>query len=247
MQQMQQMQQMMQMMQQMNQAKGWGAENNMMNMMGNNMQMNQNNNQAPSFSMQNKEEYDAYLKWCEENRARQAEQMKQQELLDQFKMKEEALQKEMAAQKQQMEAKERQENMQSQWKSWEAKMQMAHSFDSIGYEVMEMKHKYYYMVTFEFMKFCKCSDFAGEIEQFFNHDGVSTASYEEFDLSDLGLDATSSQDPFQVAQAIQRLSQGDQIKAFFGGLATSMCEGARQYYNQVVAWENQYRFLERLV
>jgi len=201
---------------------------------------------APVMSMNTKEEYDAYLKWCEENRARQAEQMKQQELLDAFKAREAARmeeeKKEMAA----MEAKERADSMQAQWRSWERKLEMSHSFDSIAGAVMEMKHKYYYMVTFEFLKFCKCSDFAAEIEHFFTHEGVSTNEYEEFDLADLGLDAVSGQDPVAVAAAINQISAADQTKAFFGGLAASMCEGARAYFNQVVAWENQYNFLERL-
>merc|ERR1712048_1084807 len=48
-----------------------------------------NNQQQPNFSMENKEEYEAYLKWCAENQARHAEQVKQQELLEQFKMRQE--------------------------------------------------------------------------------------------------------------------------------------------------------------
>merc|ERR1712048_712332 len=47
-----------------------------------------NNQQQPNFSMENKEEYEAYLKWCAENQSRHAEQVKQQ-LLDQFKMRQE--------------------------------------------------------------------------------------------------------------------------------------------------------------
>ena len=70
----------------------------------------------------------------------------------------------------QMEAHEREENMKAQWKQWEQKMQMAQNFDTIGYEMMEMKHKYYYMVTMSFMQFCKCSDFAANIKEFFHHD-----------------------------------------------------------------------------
>merc|ERR1712121_489574 len=58
--------------------------------MGNNQQQ-----QQPNFSMENKEEYEAYLKWCAENQARHAEQVKQQELLEQFKMRQEAHKQEM--------------------------------------------------------------------------------------------------------------------------------------------------------
>jgi len=247
--------QMMMMQMMMNAMKNNQWDNNNMNMgnmnMGNmgNMNMgNMGNNQQqqPNFSMENKEEYEAYLKWCAENQARHAEQVKQQELLEQFKMRQEAHKQEMEKAKIEMEAKERSENMKAQWKQWESQMEMVQNFDSIGYAVMEMKHKYYYTVVMEFMKFCKCDDFSGEIERFFGHDGVSY-KHEEFDLADLGLNAVSGQDAFQVAQALNNISKEDQIKAFFGGLAERMCEGARTYYNQVAAWEKQYRFLERLV
>merc|ERR1712121_409539 len=129
---------------------------NMGNMnMGN---MGNNQQQQPNFSMENKEEYEAYLKWCAENQARHAEQVKQQELLEQFKMRQEAHKQEMEKAKIEMEAKERSENMKAQWKQWESQMEMVQNFDSIGYAVMEMKHKYYYTVVMEFMKFCKCDD-----------------------------------------------------------------------------------------
>merc|ERR1719239_1013509 len=150
--------------------------------------MNQYQQQNPGFNMQSKEDYDAYLKWCEESRARQQEQSKQQELLDAWKKRQEESEK----QKEQM------------------KMQMAQNFDTIGYEMMEMKHKYYYMVTMSFMQFCKCSDFAANIKEFFHHDGVDTSKYEEFDLGDLGLTAAQSNDANAVARALNAVSQGDQ-------------------------------------
>jgi len=237
-----------------NMQQGWG--NNMQQGWGNNMQQgwgnqqqgngNQGGSQQPNFSMENKEEYEAYLKWCAESRARQAEQAKQQELLDAWKARQEESKHENEKHKHEVEEHEREQNMQAQWKMWEQKMKMAQNFDSVHYEVMELKHKYYYTVTFEFLKFCKCSDFAGEIQKFFHHEGVPE-KYEDFDLADLGLTAAAAQDPFQVAQALNNLSQMDQIKSFFGGLAASMCEGARAYYNQVHEWEEQHHFLERLV
>jgi len=230
------------------------GNNDMMNMMNmynnmNNMNnMNQNQQQQqPNFSMQNKEEYEAYLKWCEESRARQQEQSKQQELLDAWKQRQAAQEKAKEKYQMEMEAHEREENMKAQWKQWEQKLQMAQNFDTIGYEMMEMKHKYYYMVTMSFLQFCKCSDFAGEIKQFFHHEGVDTSKYEEFDLADLGLTAAQSNDAGAVARALNGLSQVDQIKAFFGGLSDSLCEGAKEYYDQVHQWEDQYKFLERLV
>merc|ERR1712130_417898 len=203
----------MNMMEMMNQAKGWGAKAT----------------EAPAkaddwYNMQSQEDYEAYLKWCEENRARTAEFQKQQELLNQFKAREEARKMEQEKERAKMEAEERQKNMMAEWKMWEKKMQMTHTFD--------------------FLKFCRCSDFTAEIERFFMHEGVST-SYEEFELADLG--AIDSSDPNAVAQALVQLSKGEQIKSFFGGLANAMCAGARTYFEQVEAWEKQYNFLERLV
>merc|ERR1712154_377796 len=101
--------------------------------------------------MQNREDYEAYLKWCEENRARNAEFQEQQRLLDQFKQREEAKKEEARKMRVQQEAKEKKQNMMAGWKQWE--MEMVASFDKLGYEIMEMKGKCYYPVTFEFMKF----------------------------------------------------------------------------------------------
>merc|ERR1712244_212869 len=155
---------MMQMMQMMQQMKGWGGDSHGMGGMG------QGPTPAPSWSTGSPEDVAAYLKWCEENQVRIAEQKKQ-----------------MMAK----EAEERKEAMESEWKMWEKKMTMTASFEKLGYEIMEMKHKYYYLVVFEFLKFCKCSDFTSEIERFFHHEGFETGNYEEFDLADLqGVDST---------------------------------------------------------
>ena len=108
---------------------------------------------------------------------------------------------------------------------------------------MEMKGQYYHKVAFAFLKFCKCSDFAGEIESFFM--GGHEAG-EEYDLDFMEDNIEVGSDPAVVAQALVNLSKGDQIKAFFGGLAESMCDGAEAYFEQVEAWEKQYNFLERL-
>jgi len=241
-------QQMMQMMQMMNMAKGWGSENS--NMGGGVMQqqMNQQQQQQQWQGMTNSADYEAYLKWCEENKVRQQEQAKQQELLNQFKLMEEKRKQEMEKERIEMEAKERQKNMMAQWKDWEAKMKISSNFERLGLEIMAIKHRYYSMVTTEFLKFCKCTDKASQIQALFNG-GAATASsdYQEFDLSDLGLTQAQSNDPLAVARAIMGLSQAEQVKAYFYGLATQMCEGANAYFDQVEAWEKQYNFLEKLV
>merc|ERR1712117_270364 len=163
----------MQMMQMMNAAKGWGSQQQGGNMGGNTGVMQQ---QQQWQGMTNSADYEAYLKWCQENKMRQQEQ-------------EEKRKEEMEKKKIEMEAKEREENMMSQWKSWEQKMKMSSNFESLGYEIMEMKMKYYYMVTFEFLKFCKCQDKTSQIMAFFSKEGMSSnkADYEEFDLADLNI------------------------------------------------------------
>merc|ERR1711963_605407 len=203
-------QQMMQMMQMMNAAKGRGSQQqggNMGGNMGSNMggnqgvmqqQMQQQQQQQQWQGMTNSADYEAYLKWCQENKMRMQEQERQQQLLVQFK-------------------------------------------------AMEMKHRYYSLVVMEFLKFCKCTDKASQIQAFF---GTQTSrgdlSYEEFDLSDLGLTQAQSTDARAVAQAVMGLSAQEKVKAYFYGLATQMCEGANDYFDQVEAWEKQYNFLEKL-
>merc|ERR1711963_78049 len=217
--------QMMQMMQMMNAAKGWGSQQQGGNMggnmggnvggnMGGNMggnqgvmqqQMQQQQQQQQWQGMTNSADYEAYLKWCQENKM-------------------------------------------AQWKGWEQRMKMSSNFEHLGYEIMEMKMKYYYMVTFEFLKFCKCQDKTSQIQAFFSHEGMSSnkADYEEFDLADLGITEAQSTDPNAVARALVNLSAQDQIKAYFYGLATDMCKGAQAYFDQVELWEKQYNFLEKL-
>merc|ERR1711963_979228 len=196
-------------------------------------QMQQQQQQQQWQGMTNSADYEAYLKWCQENKMRMQEQERQQQLLVQFKA---------------MEAKEREENMMAQWKGWEQRMKMSSNFEHLGYEIMEMKMKYYYMVTFEFLKFCKCQDKTSQIQAFFSHEGMSSnkADYEEFDLADLGITEAQSTDPNAVARALVNLSAQDQIKAYLYGLATDMCKGAQAYFDQVELWEKQYNFLEKL-
>lgn len=196
------------------------------------------------WGMQSKEDYEAYLKWCEENKMRQAEQAKQKELLEMYQKAEEGRKMEMEKMRVEKEAKERHDNMMAQWASWQKKLKMQSEFEGLGEEIMELKHKYMYMVTCEFLKFCKCSDFSADLERYFQHDGF-TYAHEEWDLEDLeGIDGT---DPVAVAQAIANKPEIYQIKAFFGGLAESMCGGARAYVEQLQQWEKTYNFMERLM
>jgi len=229
---MNQMMQMMQMMQQNN--NGWGMQQAP-------AQQQQQNNW---WGMEKQEDYEAYLKWCEENKARQAEQAKQKELLDMYEKQEAERKMQMEKERVRHEAEERHESMMAQWKMWQKRLEMQHEFDGLAYAMMEMKHKYMYMVTMEFLKFCKCSDWSNELARYFQHDGLDYNT-DEYELDDLqGVD---SDNPTEVARAIANLPKEDQIKIFFGGLATSMCAGGKVYVDQVMAWEKEFNFLDRLM
>merc|ERR1711936_9142 len=80
------MEQMMQMMQMANMMKGWGWGGE---------EKKEEEKAKEWYNAQNSEDYEAYLKWCEENKARQSEQKRQQELLDMFKAREAKRKEEM--------------------------------------------------------------------------------------------------------------------------------------------------------
>merc|ERR1712184_184736 len=77
------MKNMMNMMEMMNKMKGWGDEKN-------EMQAPARQEESQWYQMENSADYEAYLKWCEENRARTAEFQQQSRLLEQFKQRESA-------------------------------------------------------------------------------------------------------------------------------------------------------------
>jgi len=236
------MQQMMQqMMMQQQQNKGWNSDYGMTQ-----MNQNQNNMQHQNGMMggMSQEDYEAYLKWCEEKKMVSTAQEQQKNLMKMYEEREQERKAENERNRLQHEAEERHEMMMSQYKNYQRRLEEQEEFDSLEYALMEMKHKYTFMLTAEFLKFCKCSDFTADLEKFFMHDGVTVTS-QEFNLDDLeGIDST---DAVAVAQALANRPQVDQIKAFFGGLAGSMCEGARGYVEQLMAWEKEYNFIERLM
>merc|ERR1712203_816788 len=126
------MKNMMSMMEMMNKMKGWGDEKN-------EMQAPARQEESQWYQMENSADYEAYLKWCEENRARTAEFQQQSRLLEQFKEREAAKKEEARKMQVQMEAEEKKKNMMAEWKMWEKQMESVAEFDKLGYEIMEMK------------------------------------------------------------------------------------------------------------
>merc|ERR1712226_1401778 len=197
--------QMMQMMQMMNMMKGWGGD--------------YQEKKEPAkewYKAQNSEDYEAYLKWCEENKARQADQKRQQELLDMFKARE-------AARKEEMEKDRLEEEI---------------AEEKMSYYKMVLNE------FLKFCKCNNYNDQIKSF--FSKEGSMAKGDYEEWDITDLGLTAAQSTDPLAVARAVLPLSDQERVKNYFHGLAMAMCEGARGYYDQIHQWEDQYKFIERL-
>jgi len=225
--------------------KGWGGDNNSGNMGGNMGGGSQQ--QGDWWSAQNSEDYEAYMKWCQERQMAVQETEQQRLMLKQWEETQEKRKMEVEHEKQAKEAAERQHSMMAQWKMWQMRLSQQHEFDNLMYQFSEQKHGYMFAVTMEFLKFCKCSDFTDELQRYFMHGDMhySHADGDDWDLDDLqGINGNDAQ---AVAQAIANLPRVDQLKAFYGGLATAMCSGARQYVEQVKSWENTYKFLDHLM
>lgn len=188
------------------------------------------------------EDMEAYRKWCDERQRATKEQEQQKQLLEMWEKQEETRKMEAERKAHEQEAAERHESMMSQWKMWQMKITQMHTFDDLTYTFAESKHHYMFLVMTEFLKFCKCSDYTEEFERYFMHDGSSYHHDDDFDLEEL--DAINTNDAFAVARALAGQSKADQNKAFFGGLAESLCSSARSYVEQVREWEKTYNFLD---
>jgi len=232
---MQQMQQMMSMMNNMmsqqQQQQGWGKQE----------AQNQDNQQW--WGMQNSADYEAYTKWCQEKQALQVEQKKQEELIEMYNKAEEARKVQMERESAEMAAHERSESMRIQWAQWQEKLTMVQDYDRMGKVVMEMKHKYMYAVTCEVLKFCKCHNWLDDITKYFDHEGFESSST-EWDLDDM--ESINGNDYRQVAQVLVGKSAEYGVKSFFGGLSTSLCEGAKTYIEGIMEMDKNTHFMSNL-
>lgn len=253
---MMQQQMMQQMMQMMQKQQGWGGNHggNMGGNNGGNMGGNMGGNNGGNmgggtdgewWGAQKGEDYEAYMKWCEERTMAMQEQKQQQEMLEQFQKAEESRRMETEKTRVHKEIEERRESMMAQWKMWQMRLGQQHEFDNLMEKFAEMKHTYMFAVTMEFLKFCKCSDFTEELQRYFLHGDMKYEGGDDWDLDDLeGIDTTNA---VEVARVIANKSRTEQVKAFYGGLATSMCMAGRAYVEQVKSWENTYKFLDHLM
>jgi len=210
---------------------------------GGNQQQQVQTNSNQWWGMETEEDYNAYVRWCEERRMAIAEQEEQQNMLMQITRHAEE-KKHAAAQEHAMkEQKMKRETMVAQWRMWQATLSQADQFDGLMDKYGEMKIHYMFSLTMDFLKFCRCSDYTGHLQRYLIHSGQTyePGMTDAFNLDQLeGID-TSNVDA--VAQRLALLGEGDQIKAFFGGVINSMCDSVKSYVNQVEAWETQYNFM----
>merc|ERR1711976_778050 len=110
------------------------------------------------------------------------------------------------------EQKARRESMMAEWRMWQAQIAQADEFDAMIYGSMEMKYKYMFDITMEFLKFCRCADDTAHLQRYLQY-GDKTyqpGTTDAFNLDDLeGIDTTSVD---AVAQRMAGLSQVAQIK-----------------------------------
>nr|KAG5698979.1 hypothetical protein BaRGS_033492 [Batillaria attramentaria] len=195
------------------------------------------------WGMTNEDDYEAYLRWCEERRLAIQEQEAQQSLLKEIEERAEEKKAEMEHEKVMREQRVRRESMMAQWRMWQAQLAQADEFDGMIERSFEMKVHYMFSLTMEFLKFCRCADDTAHLQRYLIHDGMTyePGVNDAFNLDDLeGVDPT---DVDAVAARMATLSQEAQIKLFFGGIIDSMCGSVKTYVAQVRTWENQYNFL----
>merc|ERR1711963_902252 len=203
-------------------------------MMGNQMMGNQMQgmNGGNWWGMTSEEDKEAYLKWCEERKMQMQEQEEAQKLLKQIT--------EAAEEK---ERKMKRENMVAQWRMWQNQLKQVEEYDESMNKYTEMKVKYMFSLTIDFLKFCKCSDNTADLQRYLSYGGMTyvPGMSEAYDLSELeGIDINNEE---AVAQRMATLSDQDQIKLFFTGMIMTTCDAVKTYINQLKQWETQYNFM----
>merc|ERR1712142_758799 len=201
--------------------------------------MMQGNNQW--WEIDDQEDYEAYLKWCEERRM--AIQEQEQALLRQIEERAEEKKRETERENAEKVMKARRDNMMAQWKQWQAQLSVAEEFDGAMDKYTEMKIKYMFTLTMDFLKFCRCADYTTTLQRYLYMDGMTyePSAAEAFSLDELeDVDITSVE---AVAQRMAVLSDAEGIKIYFGGIVDTMCNDVKKYVDQLRVWEQQYNFL----
>merc|ERR1711963_986962 len=182
------------------------------------------------WGIKTQEDQEAYLRWCEERKM----QMHQQE---------EDKKREYKREKMMKESKAKRENMVAQWRMWERQLKQTEEYSGAMDKYTDMKVKYMFSLTMDYLKFCKCSDDTAPLQRYLRYDGMSyePGMSEAYDLSDL--EGADLNDEEAVAQRMATLSESDQIRLFFTGMVIPTCDAVKAYVTQLKSWEQQYNFM----
>jgi len=208
-------------------------------MMGNQMGMNQGN----WWGMTSEEDKEAYLKWCEERKLQMQEQEEAQRLLKQITEAAEEKKREAMHEKMMKEHKMKRENMVAQWRMWQNQLKQVEEYDENMSKYTDMKVKYMFSLTMDYLKFCKCSDNTADLQRYLSYGGMTyvPGMSEAYDLSELdGVDLNNEE---AVAQRMATLSTQDQVKLYFTGMIMTTCDAVKAYVGQLKQWEQQYNFM----
>merc|ERR1711963_856399 len=214
-------------------------------MMGNQMMGNQMQgmNGGNWWGMTSEEDKEAYLKWCEERKLQMQEQEEAQKLLKQITQQAEEKKREAMHEKMMKEHKMKRENMVAQWRMWQNQLKQVEEYDESMEKYTEMKIKYMFSLTMDYLKFCKCSDNTADLQRYLSYGGMTyvPGMSEAYDLSELeGVDLNNEE---AVAQRMATLPAQDQVKLYFTGMIMTTCDAVKTYINQLKQWETQYNFM----
>merc|ERR1711963_179297 len=108
-----------------------------------------------NWGMTSEEDKEAYLKWCEERKLQMQEQEEAQKLLKQITQQAEEKKREAMHEKMMKEHKMKRENMVAQWRMWQNQLKQVEEYDESMEKYTEMKIKYMFSLTMDYLKFCK--------------------------------------------------------------------------------------------
>merc|ERR1711978_398746 len=126
---------------------------------------------------------------------------------------------------------------------WQNQIKQTEAYDDQMAKYTDMKIKYMFSLTMDYLKFCKCSDDTSALQRYLRYGDMSyePATSEAYDLSEL--DGVDLNDEEAVAQRMATLSTQDQIKLYFTGMIMTTCDAVKAYVGQLKQWEQQYNFM----
>merc|ERR1712154_95542 len=74
-----------------------------------------------------------------------------------------------SSEKMMKEAKMKRENMVAQWRMWQNQLKQTEEYEGSMAKYTEMKVKYMFSLTMDFLKFCKCSDDTAPLQRYLRH------------------------------------------------------------------------------